>query len=399
VSRLKQDFLVGSLFFLGIILVGIFTIVVKDISLIKGYQGRIFVVFKRVAGLEKGHKVLASGMEVGQVYDMALNEDGTVKVELSLTKKIKLYKDYKISVKDTSALGGKYVDVEVGSQEEGLHPISYVTGQEKKLQPLDGSAQHSLLNDPNLQEIFASVKKIVKDIEQGKGTLGLLLKEREIYDNIRATSVNIKEITTQMRSEEGTIGKLLYNKELYDKITQIASNIETITSKISQGKGTLGKLVADEKVYWNLRKTLENANKVTENLSEITDKVKRGEGTIGKLFTDDKVYNNLDRALADARTMMQGINQVVQQINAGKGTLGKLLQDEGMAENLKSTLSDIKVVAERLKKGEGTVGKLLADDTLYKEIRRVLKTLSDSIEDTREQVPISTFTSILFKAF
>ena len=126
---------------------------------------------------------------------------------------------------------------------------------------------------------------------------------------------------------------------------------------------------------------------------------KAGKGTIGKLFTDEKVYNELEKALVDARRMVNNIDKVAQGINSGEGTLGVLMQDKTMAKDLKATLANIRVVTSRLKKGEGTVGKLLADDTLYKEIRRVVKGMSDAIEDTREQVPISTFTSILFKAF
>ena len=75
------------------------------------------------------------------------------------------------------------------------------------------------------------------------------------------------------------------------------------------------------------------------------------------------------------------------------------LKDDKMAHDLKETIASLRVVAERLRKGEGTVGKLMADDTLYKEIRRLVKDFSDSLEDTREQVPITTFTNVIFSAF
>ena len=394
-AKMKQDFWVGIVFFAGIVLVGIFTIVVKDISWLKGHRERMTVVFKQVAGLEKGHKVLASGMEVGQVNDLELLEDGAVRVDINLTRKIKLHKDYKITVKDTSALGGKYVDIEIGSPEEEVILMSH----EEKLRPLDGKSQSSLFDDPNLRDIFVSVRKIAKDLEEGKGTLGLLITQRDIYDNISAAAKNLKDITDQMKSNEGTIGKLLYDRDLYDKIGRIATNVEEITDKVSKGQGTLGKLVMEDTVYQNLKKTFENAERMTQNLTDITDRVKRGEGTVGKLFMDDKVYDTLEKALVDARTMMKGINEAVGEINSGRGTLGKLLKDETMGNDLKETIANVKVVSERLKKGEGTVGKLLTDDELYKEIRRLVKTFSDSIEDTREQVPISTFSSLLFKAF
>ncbi len=393
-ENFKQNFLVGIIFFGFLILAGIFTIVIKDLSLLKGYQGTMAVVFSRVSGLEPGHKVLASGMEVGQVRNLELREDGSVKVDISLTKPIKIFDDAKISVKDASALGGKYVNIEVGTPPK---EISESASQEGKF--MKGEAQPGFLDDPNLRDAFASIKNITRDIEHGKGTIGLLITQREIYDNIESATANIKDITAQIRNNQGTIGKLLYDQEIYNKVNKIASDVQDITATIRSGKGTIGKLIKDDSLHENLRKTIAEANKVMTNLGDISDKVKRGEGTIGKLFSDEKVYKQLELALGDARTMLQNINKVAQQINEGQGVIAKLLHDKEMGDDLKGTLASVRVVADRLKNGEGTIGKLLADDTLYKEIRRIVKNFSDSIEDTREQVPISTFTGLLFKAF
>lgn len=399
--KYKHDFLVGAVFFAGLILIGIFTLVVTSLPTLSGNQGKISIIFNKVSGLAKGHKVLASGMEVGQVKELKLRSDGTVKVDIDLTEKITLRKGYKVTVRDTSALGGKYIDLELGNPKDDVILTSAETALTpiKETPKLKGSAEPSLFDDPNLREIFVSVRRIVKDIELGKGTVGLLIKEREIYDNIKAASEDIKKITSQMRNKNGTIGKLLYDKKLYDEIEKIAINVRSITHKIDKGQGTLGKLINEDDAHISLKKALKNANKVMVNLADITDRVKKGEGTVGKLFMDDKVYNTLEGALVDARTMIKGINKTVTKLNKGKGTLGRLLNDEDMGKDLKETLANIKVVTERLKKGEGTVGKLLADDTLYKEVRRAIKTFSTFLEDTREQVPITTFSNILFKAF
>ena len=192
-KKLSQDFLVGILFFSGLILVGIFSLVIKDLPTLKGTYGKLSVLFNRVSGLEKGHKVLASGMEVGQVSELELQEDGSVKVGINLTKNLKLFKGYKISVKDASALGGKYVDIELGSQQEGPISVTPLGYMEEKLQPLDGSAQPSILNDPGLGETMQYVKNIAKKIDEGQGTVGLLINQREIYDDIKKAASNIKE--------------------------------------------------------------------------------------------------------------------------------------------------------------------------------------------------------------
>ena len=232
----KQNLLVGTIFFVGLSLVSIFTVVIKDLSMLKGHQGEMEVTFNKVSGLEPGHKVLASGMEVGQVRDLKLQEDGSVKVKINLTQPIKLYKDHQISVKDASALGGKYVNIELGTPEQGVVPLS----QAESAESLKGKAQPSLLDDPNLREAFVSLKSIAKDLEEGKGTIGLLITRREIYDDIAKAAENLRAITDQIRNSQGTIGKLLYDHQLYDKINQIVTDVQAITGDIRSGKGTLG---------------------------------------------------------------------------------------------------------------------------------------------------------------
>lgn len=399
----KRDLMVGGVFISGVIMIGIFTIVIKDITWFQGKQEHLVVLFDRVSGLEVGHKVLASGMEVGQVRELHLQNDGKVKVHINLVRPLQLFDGYQIAVKDASALGGKYVDIQLGNSAEGEIPLRQIH---------EGVAQPSLFDDPNLRDTFVSLKKITRTLQENleekdkQGTIALLLTRRDLYDNLLETSRNLKEISDQIQNPEGTVGKLLYERKFAEDLSKTVENIHNLTEDLRvitddvkeithglrAGEGTAGKLLKDESLY---RET----EKVMRNLAKITDKIRRGEGTIGKLMVKDEVYQQLELALGDARTMMQRISQAMDDVNRGKGTLSTLLHDEEMATDLKDTLANLRVVSERLKKGEGTVGKLLADESLYKELQRVVKSFSDSLEDTREQVPISTFTNILFKAF
>lgn len=394
-----RDFLVGSIFFGGMVLVGIFSVVIKDLPTLQGQQGYLAVIFDQVSGLERGHKVLASGMEVGQVKDLNLLDDGRVQVNITLTKTLKLYKGYDISVRDASALGGKYINISIGKYQEGALEQNPIGHNEASTIPLPGTAQPSLLDDPNLRDAIASIKRIATKIDEGEGTLGLLINQRDIYDNIAKAADNIKEVTEQLKGTETTLGKLINDNTLFARLDNIVKNIEKISHDLRFGKGTLGKLLAKDEVYNDLKQAIKHADQTLDNLANITNDVKAGKGTVGKLFVEETVYNELEKALVDARTMMNNINEVAQQISQGKGTLGALIQDEAMANNVKNTLANIDIVVAKLKNGEGTIGKLIVEDELYKEAQRLVKSLSESLEDTREQAPISAFTGLLFKAF
>lgn len=392
-SKLGRDFLVGIIFVVGLTIVGVFTVVVHDVSIFTG-KHQMKIVFDRVsgvAGLEKGHKVLVSGVEKGQVSSLKLKNDGAVEVLVNMDEDIKLYSDYQVAVRDTSALGGKFVDIQIGNPEE--KPLQATEQGDKSLR---GETQFSIFNDPNIKKI---TQKISDTLEKNEGTIPMLLTKPDIYNDIKAVTGNLKDITDQMKSTESTIGRILYKRELYDKVVKIADNVEKITNDVVEGKGIIGSLVNDKKLQEDVKKIVANANKTMENIKSVTKKINDGKGTVGKLVNEDKLHKDVELAIEDARKMMQEITDAVNQASKGKGTLSVLLRDEKLAGDIKAIVSNIKDVSDGLAKGEGTIGKLLKDDTVYKELRRVIKNLSDSMEDTREQVPITTFTNILFKAF
>jgi ABC-type transporter Mla subunit MlaD len=69
------------------------------------------------------------------------------------------------------------------------------------------------------------------------------------------------------------------------------------------------------------------------------------------------------------------------------------------APKLQATMDRIDRISAKIENGEGSLGKLVQDDTLYDEASRMFKESRHAAEDVREQVPIITFTSVLFGAF
>ncbi|MCK7512775.1 MAG: hypothetical protein MZV70_57935 [Desulfobacterales bacterium] len=59
------------------------------------------------------------------------------------------------------------------------------------------------------------MRSITNDIEQGKGTLGMLAKDGTLYVEVKDTFTNFKEITDGIKKGEGTLGKLAKDDSLY----------------------------------------------------------------------------------------------------------------------------------------------------------------------------------------
>jgi phospholipid/cholesterol/gamma-HCH transport system substrate-binding protein len=137
-------------------------------------------------------------------------------------------------------------------------------------------------NKDPLTQTFANLRDISGKINQGEGTVGLLINTNELYTSllgsvtnlqetagdIRATVNEARKAVDQINSGQGTVGKLLHDETLYRETTEGMTNLKEILQKINQGQGSVGKLVNDQEFYRNIKLTLQKMDKATEGLED-----------------------------------------------------------------------------------------------------------------------------------
>ena len=112
-----------------------------------------------------------------------------------------------------------------------------------------------------------------------------------------------------MSTGKGTIGKLFKDEELYHRanslvkrLDETAVRLDSTLAKVERGEGNLGKLLTDEKLYADTRETV-------ERLKSIAGGLDRGEGTAGLLLKDDKLYQNLNTMSAEVTKLLYDFRQ------------------------------------------------------------------------------------------
>jgi phospholipid/cholesterol/gamma-HCH transport system substrate-binding protein len=261
-------------------------------------------------GLRKDDNVVQRGMTVGKVKSLRLM-DGRVRVLALLDKPVKLKTDYQITVISTSILGGRNLEVKTGSEQAPLLPPDVMPQGTK---PFDlmaeaASAVHEIriaLNEggvlTNLQQAMASIKDISGKINRGEGTIGKLVNDEGLYNevqgvakDIRGVTAKVNEIADKVNKGEGTLGKLISDDAIYTNVAAVAANLREISDRLNKGEGTLGKLLSkDDQLYKDIAST-------TTSLKEITGKIQRGEGLLGKLVNDETLYNDVKSAVNEFR--------------------------------------------------------------------------------------------------
>lgn len=149
---------------------------------------------------------------------------------------------------------------------------------------------------------FERASVLLDELHQGKGTIGRLVSDPKLYEELTTTVQKLNETTDLLQSGPGTLPKLLNDPELYDRATATMKKAESLLERIDKGEGTLGKLSRDAALY-------ESTRKAVERFTAVLDRIEGGEGTIGKLLRDPSLYNNLNQSTAEITKFIYDLRQ------------------------------------------------------------------------------------------
>jgi len=347
-----RNLIVGMVFLGSLVLLGISTYAVQGLSFLDDSRS-VKVRFETVDNLSVGDAVLVNGFRIGIVDSLTYDPAGDVApilVECRLRQPVDLRKDATFSIRDSGPLGGRYVAILPGKGEA----VDTSYGGFRGATPGGLFAQLEGLvekNEPVISEILESIRTVLKDIEGRKGVVGTLINDPELRNSL----VNgVEEITKTFRA-------------------------------ITNGDGTLGALVTDAEMRDRFKKTVEDITEVVASLRE-------EKGIAGYLLNSTEGKENLAKTIADLRSTMSAVRE-------RDGVISKLLHDEELGARVSDTIASIQTILKNVADGKGTLGKILTNDQAWNELVRILVLARETVEDLREQAPISTFVNALFATF
>ena len=149
--------------------------------------------FHNVSGLQVGNTIRFSGINVGTVDNIQIINDSTVKVEMLIKKEVQKYikVDSKASIGSEGIIGDKVVVI---SQGDGSQKIVKENQRILAVEPVETDAIMKSLQITADNAALASddIAGIVNKINSGEGTLGRLIRDKEMAQNIDQTIANMK---------------------------------------------------------------------------------------------------------------------------------------------------------------------------------------------------------------
>src|SRR5436853_7513103 len=99
-----------------------------------------------------------------------------------------------------------------------------------------------------LSKLSDQLSDVVKNVREGKGTVGRLFNDESLYNNLNATIHDAEDLAQQIKSGKGTAGKFIYDEALYNNANDIAANLKKLYEDLTAGRGTAGKLLESDKM-------------------------------------------------------------------------------------------------------------------------------------------------------
>lgn len=314
-NNMSQNIRVGLFFLLGLALAWITFESLNGGRLFKRAGYTLVAGFANLKGLKTGDEVRMAGVKVGAV-ELTRLAGHRVEALLAIEPGVKIPADAIASVEQSSLLGSNYLGVTFGTpggpqlkdkdeiQTKATVDMSEVISQlgnlGSKLEQVVGEIGKSLGsggegggvfqridklvadNGPKLTETISNLQDLSAKIKAGEGTLGKLVNDPKLHDDLLASVTEIKAaaidartfmsdakgIVSDVKGGKGTLGLLLYDEPTASDLKVSLTNLREVSAKLNSGQGTFGKLISDDSLYLGVQSTLRKADRALESLDD-----------------------------------------------------------------------------------------------------------------------------------
>jgi len=155
---------------------------------------RLTTTFYNISGLQVGNNIRFSGINVGTVDNIKIINDSTVRVDMMIRKEVQQFikQDCEAAIGSEGIIGDRLLVITQGSSDA---PMVKDGQQLVSTEPVETDAIMANLNVSswNAGVITEQLAEIMTKINSGNGTLGRLIQDSTIAENINQTIVNLKK--------------------------------------------------------------------------------------------------------------------------------------------------------------------------------------------------------------
>jgi phospholipid/cholesterol/gamma-HCH transport system substrate-binding protein len=228
---------------LGLFVAAGFAIFVIAIFLI-GRQKNLFdpvfkltTTFYNVSGLQVGNNIRFSGINVGTIGNIVQINDSTVQVDMVIKKSVQQFikTDCLAAIGSEGIIGDRVLIITQGSSvAESVKDEEFILSVEPV--EMDAIITSLAITSGNFEIISKQLAEIMIKINSGNGTLGRLIQDSTIAENINNTIINLRKSSKGLDENMNAAKSNFLLKGYFNKKTRQAAKNKQDSIKIVKNK-------------------------------------------------------------------------------------------------------------------------------------------------------------------
>jgi phospholipid/cholesterol/gamma-HCH transport system substrate-binding protein len=259
-------------------------------------------------GLREGGSVMVAGQLAGSVKKiefLPVDMDTTRNLRLTLavdaTVREQIRRDSRGKLRTMGLLGDKVFDITPGTPRFAVLREGDTVTVEPTLDYEAVIAKASGAVD-DMVGLTRDMRAITAGIVSGKGTVGQLVTNRALYDQLNGTLARANQMLAQFQNPNGTVGRMLNDPTLYNRLSSVIGSTDSLVISLNSSKGTAGLLLRDTTLYANMLGITRGADSLMKTLTG-------GQGTASRLLTDQTLYDQLNKLVTDLSAILADVRR------------------------------------------------------------------------------------------
>ena len=292
-------------------------------------QYTLVTKFADVKGLKSGAVVRVAGVEVGKVDEVTLvGSEVEVRLKVNEENKSRITSESRASIGSLSLLGEPVIDVSPSTTgtplkdgdflpagrapgqladvaEGATQSLQQVTGILQDIRSGKGTIGKLFTDDQVYKEVnglIASAGIVAGDLGRGKGTIGMLIKDPVAYQRFNSALGYLQETTRRINAGEGSLGRFLKDEALAKSLTATSGNVEQVSARLNRNDNTMGRLLTERELY-------DKFTSLTTHIDALTASLQKGEGSAGQFLKDKQLYDHMNAAASELRQLIGDIRK------------------------------------------------------------------------------------------
>ena len=259
-------------------------------------------------GLREGNSVTIAGQLAGIVKridflppdaDTSRNIEVVMEIDERLRPQVR--EDSRVALRTLGLLGDKVLDISPGTPR---YPVLAPDDTIPAAQTMDYEAvlaqAAGMVGD--LTELTRDLRSITGNIARGEGTMGQLIANRTLYDQLSGTLTQMNRVLVRMQNPNGTFGRLIDDPTLYDRLVGATMQLDSMLAAIQSRQGTLGRLLYDDTLYTRMVSASIAADSVLRLMTQ-------GDGFAARLLTDRELYDQLNKSVTNLNAILEDVRR------------------------------------------------------------------------------------------